>query len=184
MMRARLLSSVVALLIPTLPLLAAEPCYQVIPQVSFCQTGTNLSGQGAMETAFPNAKVILLDEDDWHYGAAIALIPLKTGADTRVTADALANVLIQNATQNMWVDPVISDLRFRDATMGAWPGVQAEYRISSSAAATGTSYVVDAYLTSDTQMIAVQSYSDAAKKVTPELRDYHRKTMQKLRVTQ
>ena len=180
----RVFTFLAATLIPTLPLAAAEPCFEVTKQVSFCQTGTNLSGQGAMETAFPNSKLILLDEADWHYGVSIALIPVKTTPGTPPQVEDLANVLIRNATQNLWVDPVISDLRFRGATLGDWPGVQAEYRISSSPTATGTSYVVDAYLTSPRQMLAVQSYSDAAKKVTPELRKYHGKTMGKLQVIQ
>ncbi len=178
--------SVAAFMAATLPAFGQETCTKVMPNVTFCTDGENIANGAAMSTAFPNAVHLALDTDDWKYGASATVIPVKLSGDAArgVDAEALTNVVIRNATQKLWVDAKISDVRFREATMGAWPGVQAEFRIVGLSEGLGTNYVVDAYITNDNTVLAIQSFSDADRRITEKLRAFHKKTMANTRIAQ
>ena len=165
---------------------AQETCTSITDGISFCVAGENLADFGAMSTAFPNAAHVSLSEDDNRYGHAVSVIPVALSGDSESGLDqqSLVDALIQNAVSKLWVEPKISEVRFRGATANGWPGVQAEYRIVGASERFGTNYVVDAYIVDDARLVAFQSYSDADPSVTETLRRFHSRTMQAVRVQQ
>ena len=183
-MKQALLSALVFM--AAFPAIAQENCTQVLDKVSFCGSGTNLAGEVGMDIAFPNAQHVSLSEEDNKYGSTISVIPVRLSGDASAPVDpeALTNALIQNATQRLWVEAKVSLVRFRRAAMGQWPGVQAEYRIVGASESLGANYVVDAYVMSDQSLLAIQSFSDANRKITNKLRAFHRETMANTRITQ
>lgn len=165
---------------------AQETCTPVTDDISFCVAGENIADFMGMSIAFPNAKHVSLSEDDNRYGHAASVIPVALSGDigSGIDQQSLVDVLIQNAVSELWVEPTISEVRFRGATANGWHGVQAEYRIVGLSERLGTNYVVDAYIVDDNSLVAFQSYSDADQTVTDTLRDFHDLTMQAVRVDQ
>ena len=169
----------------TAPLAAQETCSEIAPAVAFCAGYDDLSGQGPMEIAFPNARYVALTPEDNRYGVAVAVIPVQLSGAGAVDVQALFNVLIANAVSRSIVDTSLDAPRFRGARLGEWEGLQAEYRIVGASERFATSYVVDAYLMLETsELLAIQTFSDAERQVTETQRALHQRPMQDLRVTQ